>query len=92
MEPENPAWQNQGIFFWTAKEPFEKKSLPPEFKQLEKLRVLDLKGTRFLQKLPQVVAELPSLELVDLRNHPEWKADQFDNAIKLLPGIKVLVD
>ena len=67
-------------------------TLPPEFKQLEKLRVLDLKGTRFLQKLPQVVAELHSLELVDLRNHPEWKADQFDNAIKLLPGIKVLVD
>ena len=67
-------------------------TLPPEIKQLEKLRVLDLKGTRFLQKLPQVVAELPNLELVDLRNHPEWKAGQFEEAIKLLPGIQVLVD
>ncbi|MEQ8580340.1 MAG: glycohydrolase toxin TNT-related protein [Marinoscillum sp.] len=34
-EPENPAWQNQGIFFWSANEPFEKKSLPPEFQHLE---------------------------------------------------------
>ena len=67
-------------------------TLPPEFKHLEKLRVLDLKGTRFLQKLPEVVTELPNLELVDLRNHPEWKTDQFKEAIKLLPGIRVLVD
>lgn len=67
-------------------------TLPPEFKHLEKLRVLDLKGTRFLQKLPEVVTELPNLELVDLRNHPEWKADQFKDAIKMLPGVKVLVD
>ena len=67
-------------------------TLPAELKQLEKLRVLDLKGTRFLQKLPEVVAELPSLELVDLRNHPEWKASQFEEAIKMLPNIAVLVD
>ena len=32
----NPEWKNQGIFFWTAKEEFEKKSLPPNFKNLEK--------------------------------------------------------
>lgn len=34
-EPQNPAWQNQGIFFWAAKESFEQKSLPPDFKELE---------------------------------------------------------
>lgn len=34
-DPANPAWQNQGIFFWSAKESFERKSLPEEFKKLE---------------------------------------------------------
>ncbi len=31
-EPNNPAWQNQALYFWTKEEPFEKKSLPAEFK------------------------------------------------------------
>lgn len=35
-ETENPEWQNQAVFFWKFKEPFEKKSLPPNFKDLEK--------------------------------------------------------
>ena len=35
VEPNNPEWQNQGIFFWNADERFERKSLPPNFKDLE---------------------------------------------------------
>jgi len=35
-ETENPEWQNQTVFFWKFKELFEKKSLPPNFKELEK--------------------------------------------------------
>jgi hypothetical protein len=33
--PQDQGWRNQGIFFWAATEPFEKKSLPPEFKEFE---------------------------------------------------------
>jgi hypothetical protein len=33
---QDPAWQNQGIYFWKENEPFEKKSLPPHFQDLEK--------------------------------------------------------
>lgn len=36
VDEQNPEWQNQGIFFWTSKEAFERKSLPPHFKNLEK--------------------------------------------------------
>jgi hypothetical protein len=32
----DPTWQNQAIYFWTAEEPFEKKSLPPFFQEYEK--------------------------------------------------------
>jgi hypothetical protein len=31
-EPGNPDWENQAVFFWDYDEPFEKKSLPAEFK------------------------------------------------------------
>lgn len=31
-DPNNPAWQNQALYFWTKEEPFEKKSLPADFK------------------------------------------------------------
>ncbi len=34
--PQDPAWQNQGIYFWSNNEKFEKKSLPDEFLQFEK--------------------------------------------------------
>lgn len=33
---QDPAWQNQAIYFWNANELFEKKSLPDEFLQYEK--------------------------------------------------------
>jgi hypothetical protein len=29
------SWQNQAIFFWQASESFERKSLPPNFKEME---------------------------------------------------------
>lgn len=35
-EIENPEWQNQALFFWKFKEPFEKKSLTPNFQELQK--------------------------------------------------------
>ncbi|BDD01428.1 glycohydrolase toxin TNT-related protein [Persicobacter psychrovividus] len=35
-ETENPEWQNQAVFFWKFKELFEKKSLPPNFQELQK--------------------------------------------------------
>lgn len=31
-EPENPEWYNQAIYFWKKEEPFEKKSLPPTWR------------------------------------------------------------
>lgn len=31
-EPGNPDWENQAVFFWDYDEPFEKKSMPPHFK------------------------------------------------------------
>ena len=34
-DPDNPAWRNQGLFFWKAKETFDRKSLPPDFKKFE---------------------------------------------------------
>lgn len=35
-DPNNPSWQNQAVYFWKHDEPFEKKSLPPEFKEYAK--------------------------------------------------------
>lgn len=33
---QNPSWQNQGIYFWKEKEPFENKSLPELFEKMER--------------------------------------------------------
>lgn len=35
-DPNNPSWQNQALYFWMYDEPFEKKSLTPEFKEYTK--------------------------------------------------------
>jgi len=35
-DSQNPAWQNQEIYFWNSNEIFEKKSLPDEFLNFEK--------------------------------------------------------
>lgn len=47
--PSNPEWQNQAIFFWNYKEPFEKQSLPPNFKDLRK-------KTFIINGLPETVS------------------------------------
>lgn len=35
-DPNNPAWQNQALYFWSKDEPFEKKSLPADFESYPK--------------------------------------------------------
>lgn len=41
-DPQDPSWQNQGLYFWKEKEAFENKSLPGFFKTMEqKLFVLN---------------------------------------------------
>ena len=66
--------------------------LPAEFAELKKLRYLNLAGTRYLPRLPKILTELPNLEIVDLRDHPEWKAAQFEEAKKMLQNVKVIVE
>ena len=67
-------------------------NLPIEIANLKKLRVLDLKGTRYLTSLPKIIQELTNLQLVDLRDHPEWNKEQFEKAINMLPNTIVLID
>ncbi|UWY29148.1 hypothetical protein [Flavobacterium sp. TR2] len=35
-DPQDPSWQNQGLYFWKEKEAFENKSLPGFFETMEK--------------------------------------------------------
>ncbi|RZS93385.1 glycohydrolase toxin TNT-related protein [Aquimarina brevivitae] len=35
VDKNNPAWQNQGVFFWENDEHFDKKSLPDDFLSME---------------------------------------------------------
>ena len=67
-------------------------TLPGEMAKLKKLRVLDLKGTRYLVSLPKIIQDIPNLQLLDLRGHPEWGKEQFDEAVKMLPNTIVLID
>ena len=67
-------------------------NLPNEIANLKKLRVLDLKGTRYLPSLPKIIQELTNLQLLDLRNHPEWTKEKFEEAVTMLPNTIVLVD
>lgn len=64
--------------------------LPQELKQLKKLRYINLAGTRFLTKVPAVLKELESLQIVDLRDHPEWSEKQYTEAEKTLSGKTVI--
>lgn len=64
--------------------------LPQELKQLKKLRYINLAGTRFLMKAPSVLREIPSLEIIDLRDHPEWSEKQYAEAEKMLSGKTVI--
>jgi Leucine-rich repeat (LRR) protein len=67
-------------------------SLPNELSKLKKLRVLDLKGTRYLASLPKITQQISNLQLLDLREHPEWGKEQFEEAVKMLPNTIVLID
>jgi Leucine-rich repeat (LRR) protein len=64
--------------------------LPPTFSSLTNLKVLNLMGTRYMSKLPKILTQMPNLLVVDLRDHPEWPAATFDEAIKLLPNVTVI--
>jgi len=66
--------------------------LPAEFAELKKLRYLNLAGTRCLPGLPKILTQLPNLEIVDIRDHPEWNAAKFEEAIKMLQNVKVIVE
>lgn len=65
-------------------------SLPAEIAELKNLRVLNLAGTRFLAKVPDIISKIPNLEVLDIREHPEWKGTQFEDAKKMLPNAIVI--
>lgn len=65
-------------------------TLPPELTQLTKLRYINLMGTRYMAKVPPVLGKLPSLEVVDLSDHPEWSAATYAEAKLLLPKVKII--
>ena len=65
-------------------------SLPASFSTLSKLGYLNLTGTRFLSKVPSILSQMPNLKVVDLRDHPEWSAATYAEAVKQLPNITVI--
>lgn len=67
-------------------------TLPAEMKNLKNLKVLNLSGNRYLAKLPEVIKEIPNLEVLDVRNIPEWSKEKCDAAKAALPNVKVLTD
>lgn len=66
--------------------------LPDEFAELKKLRYLNIMGTRYLPGLPKILTKLPNLEIVDIRDHPEWSAARFEEAKKILPDVKIITE
>ena len=67
-------------------------SLPPEMKNLKKLKTLNLSGNRYLAKLPEVIKEITCLETLNLSGIPEWSKAKADAAKASLPKVKVLTD
>ena len=65
-------------------------TLPASFSSLTKLECLNLMGTRYMGKLPVVLSKMPSLKLLDLRDHPEWPAATYAEASKLLPNVTII--
>jgi Leucine-rich repeat (LRR) protein len=65
-------------------------TLPPSFATLTKIEYLNLTGTRYMGKLPSVLANMQNLKVLDLRDHPEWPASTFEEAKKLLPTVTIL--
>lgn len=65
-------------------------TLPPELANLKNLTYLNLAGTRYMAKVPAVLKQLPSLKILDLRDHPEWSKAVFEEAKKMLPNVQVI--
>ena len=65
-------------------------TLPNELSSLKKLKYLNLAGTRYMAKVPEVVFNIPSLEILDIQDHPEWKKSVFDDVVKRLSKIRVI--
>lgn len=65
-------------------------TLPPEIVNLKNLTYLNLAGTRYMAKVPAVLKQLPSLKILDLRDHPEWSKTAFEDAKKMLPNVKII--
>lgn len=65
-------------------------TLPDSLVKLTKLKYINLDGTGYLAKLPTVLAKMPSLKRVDVKDHPKWTAAVKEAATKLLPGVNVV--
>ncbi len=67
-------------------------NLPTEMMNLKQLKTLNLAGNRYLQKLPDVVKELPALQTLILTDLPEWSKEKCDAAKAALLGVNVITD
>ncbi len=67
-------------------------TLPAEFKKLTHLKTLNLAGNRYLQKLPDVLKEMPALQTLILTDLPEWSKAKCDAAKMALPGVDIITD
>ncbi|MCX6182021.1 MAG: leucine-rich repeat domain-containing protein [Bacteroidetes bacterium] len=67
-------------------------NLPESFVALTKLKYINLDGTRYLAKMPPVLAKLPSLKRVDVKDHPEWTAAVKEAGKNLLPNVNVVYE
>lgn len=65
-------------------------TLPKELVLLKKLKYLNIAGTRYMPKVPDVVFKIKSLEILDIQDHPEWNKAIFDAAVAKLPKVKVI--
>tara|TARA_B100001758_G_C18214059_1_gene506672 strand:- start:394 stop:840 length:447 start_codon:yes stop_codon:yes gene_type:complete len=66
-------------------------TLPKELVLLKKLKYLNIAGTRYMPKIPDVVFKIKSLEILDIQDHPEWNKAIFDDAVAKLPKVKVIL-
>jgi len=65
-------------------------TFPASFPTLTKLECLNLMGTRYMGKLPSILSKMPALKVLDLRDHPEWSAATYAEAVKLLPHVTII--
>jgi Leucine-rich repeat (LRR) protein len=67
-------------------------NLPESFASLTKLKYINLDGTRYLAKMPPILAKLPNLKRVDVKDHPEWSNATKEAAKNLLPNVNVVFE